>query len=289
MVQSKPVILEGQYEVEKVVWDFCDGTYLVRWKGYTHTGDTREPEAHIPSGKLVAYRKSLVVDGIDVQHPVYLVLESLARQLTSPKKVERDPVYQKVLEIEGLTNQQLAMATLKYLSKLLGIKLTKEGNTTALLAADLDKIAELALLHASRPEQGHGALRTKCGGASYECMLLVWSLRIEYVDGATFGGKHFKVIMSTVGFNGKTGEPRWPAIPDGTDVHGKNYDPAKDERLSRLEQEAIVAHAKAELRQPWATHVARHPLRKAGWHALPVGTWALKLAVAMPGHKRKRG
>ena len=40
-------LLEGNWEVERVVHDFHDGTVMVRWIDYNHLQDTREPTQHI--------------------------------------------------------------------------------------------------------------------------------------------------------------------------------------------------------------------------------------------------
>ena len=45
---------------------------------------------------------------------------------------------------------------------------------------------------------------------------------------------------------------------------------------------AIIAHAKAELRQQWAPAPIPHGLLKKGWHNLPPHKWRLPAKIAYP-------
>ena len=50
--QMDPTVLDGDYSIKEIVWDFGDGTFLVRWNDYTHVHDTREPKEHIPAARV---------------------------------------------------------------------------------------------------------------------------------------------------------------------------------------------------------------------------------------------
>ena len=73
MPPSEPTLVPGSWEMQAVVFDFGDGTFLVRWNNHTHVQDTREPLEHIfPKAKVTYFRKSLIVDGVDVAQILYI-------------------------------------------------------------------------------------------------------------------------------------------------------------------------------------------------------------------------
>jgi hypothetical protein len=282
-----PTELGGDYSIHKIVWDFGDDTFLVRWNDYTHVHDTREPREHVPEKFVTSYRRSLMVDSINVRQPLHYLLQSFALQLTSRKILERDPVYLKTVPVPELSITQVGIAVLKYLSKFLGLKMEKDGNEWTLQVANLDKVGELLQLQVRGV--GNGALRINCGQGSYEDMMMVWFVELKVKESSSLGGS-FKYSYSSVAFNGRSGEPRWPIIPDGWEDVSK--DPAKekwvykaedDMRLSDGEAEALVSHAKASLAQPWVINAVTNRLREEGrWHQLPAGKWALAQALANP-------
>ena len=287
-----PTVLDGDYKIHSIVHDFGDGTFLVRWVKYTHVHDTREPKKHIPAARITYFRKSLMVSGINVRQALFYLRNSLALQLTSRKISEREAVYKKVVQVEELGISQVAIALLRYLEKDLGLKMEKEDGWLRLPIYDLDKVGEVAHMQIARPGQGNGGLRISCGQASYEEMQLVWRLVLSVKEESATGGGSFKYEYSTVVFNGRSGAPRWPKIPDGIkkvkdpknpEKMIKVYDKQLDERLAPAEAEAIVAHAKASLAQPWVVQPARHRLRDEGrWHLLPAGKWQLPQPLANP-------
>ena len=77
----------------------------------------------------------------------------------------------------------------------------------------------------------------------------------------------FYFKYTTVVFNGRTGEPRFPAGPKG-------------EGLIKEEREAVVAYAKRLLKQKWSAAPIPSHLRRKGWHLLPATVWKLATAVA---------
>ena len=97
------------------------------------------------------------------------------------------------------------------------------------------------------------------------------------------GGRYFQMEVSTVVYNGLDGAPRWPAIPNGKNADGEQV--GDDLRLTVAEQQAVVTHAKEELRQRWAPVAIDHRLRAAGWPDLPAETFKLPRPLSM---KQKR-
>ena len=77
----------------------------------------------------------------------------------------------------------------------------------------------------------------------------------------------FYYKFSTVVFNGRTGEPRWPTAPAGTGWSAEC-------------RENIVAYAKRLLKQRWSPAPVSNHLRRKGWHLLPVGVYKLAQSVA---------
>ena len=279
-------LLEGNWEVERVVHDFHDGTVMVRWIDYNHLQDTREPTQHVyPKRKLGDFHRSLIIDQIDVEQLLNIFRTDIARQLASRKIAERTPVYKKKVLIEEFRLTQLSLPLLRYLSRLVGVALKQEGTTWWLkLGGKLEKIGEALLFHTNG--QGNGALRVKCGQASYEDMLCVWDLEIFVTETSSFGGRRGGYIYSTLGFNGRSGEPLLPKIPDGWDKNKKGvweHDADKDERLTKLEISAIMGYVRTALQQRWTVEPVRHRLRdEAKWHLLPPSKWALPQALANP-------
>ena len=77
----------------------------------------------------------------------------------------------------------------------------------------------------------------------------------------------FFFTYSSVVFNGKTGEPRFPAAPKG-------------EGWCAESRENIVAYAKRLLKQRWSAEPVSNHLQRKGWHLLPAGSWVLARNVA---------
>ena len=79
----------------------------------------------------------------------------------------------------------------------------------------------------------------------------------------------FFFTYSSVVFNGigKTGEPRFPAAPEG-------------EGWCAESRENIVAYAKRLLKQRWSPAPVAHELKVKCWHKLPARVWALSRKVA---------
>lgn len=241
---------------------------LIRWRGYSCTGDTWEPEEHVkPAGKIKKYLEQPPAL-VDMKLPHWLFLDAVARQLTSQKSTDRGPRWKHEIILDSLVLPEVALQLLDILRKQvqppLKLEKSQDGRTTTLYVDQLEDVARVVALHISRPENGTGALRIKCGKASYKDMLMVVPpLEISYtappdVQGLPAkGARKFLVRLTTVVFNGITGAARWPAVA------------APEDRYSLAEQRHIVAHAKAALAQEWAPARISHPLFERKWHLLP--------------------
>ena len=97
-------------------------------------------------------------------------------------------------------------------------------------------------------------------------------------------GRYFEATISTVIFNGKSGDPSWPAIPKPEKDEGEEED--EDERMTVAEQQNIVSHAKEVLRQRWAPRPIPHKLITKGWPDLPKAVFKLPQHIANPIKKK---
>ena len=183
VAQSQLRVLDGDYEVERVL-ALRPGTLgpqaLVRWKGYTFTGDTWEPLDHVPPAKinvLLARPKATV----DITYPLWVLRNHITRFCISRKIEERVPVFRKPIRIPELAAPELAHAVLEHLRCQFSprLKLEPEGCDRMLYVEELHHIADVVGFHMVRPDEravGVGALRINCGSSSYEEMLLIWNL-----------------------------------------------------------------------------------------------------------------
>ena len=80
-------------------------------------------------------------------------------------------------------------------------------------------------------------------------MLCVWDLEIFVTE--TSSCRRGGYIYSTLGFNGRSGEPLLPKIPDGLEKNQKGvweHDADKDEGLTKLEISAIMGYVRVDRR-----------------------------------------
>ena len=253
---------------------------LVRWKDFGHHGDTWEPEEHVfPKAKITNFLASA-----HEELPLrWYIMDAIAQQLTSRKIDERGPRHMFELPVEKLSYPGLAAKALEVIRIQAGPGLQygkdipdKHKDPTSLQLAlwQPDQISKLVALHISRPHMGLGALRIKCGSASYTDMMLVappliLSARLprEKNELPTLAGCPFIIKMTTVVFNGLSGMPDFPAIRDASESY------TFEERCN------LVEMAREELAQPWSVKPVPHPLLKKGWHNLPSHKWALKKSL----------
>ena len=121
--------------------------------------------------------------------------------------------------------------SLKYFASLPSpaLKLEHDGADTTLVVGQLDDLSEICAFQSPRSEEraiGSGNLRISCGEPTYEDMMMVFELSMrlheppEQHGVPTHAGRYFELEISTVVFNGLTGYPSWPMMPDGTDKDG---------------------------------------------------------------------
>ena len=299
-------ILEGEYEIDRILgMRAAHGgrEFLVRWVGYTHYGDTWEPEDHIkPRSKVVSFLSRPGVT-VDLEYPVWLVRDAVARQCTAAKISDRGAVWRRRVPVPGLAIPEVGRAVLEHFRRLFSprVPLDRDGGDTSVTFDQLDQLSEVVGFHIPRPEEraiGTGCLRIRTGAATYEDLMSVFELTLRYHEPAerngapAMGGRFFEIELSTVVFEGKSGQPHWPAMPDGweldKDGNRVNYDQDEDLRLSDEEKSVIVTHAKEELRQRWAVTPITHGLLKKGWHNLPRNVWSLPQRIANPVKPRPK-
>ena len=304
-VISRP-ILDGEYKVDRVLaMRQAQGgrEFLVRWKGYSHYGDTWEPEEHVqPRVKVVSFLAQRGVT-VDLAYPVWLVRDTIARQCTSAKISDRGAVWRRRVPIPALAIPEVGLGVINHLRRLFSppVQLERDGGDTFVTFSGLDQLSEVVAFHVPRPEEraiGAGNLRIRTGSATYEDLMSVFELTLRYHEPAerngapAMGGRYFEIELSTVVFEGKSGQPFWPAMPDGweLDQNGKKveYNEDEDLRLDDEERDLIVTHAKETLRQRWARTPISHALLKKGWHNLPAGVWKLPQRIANPVKPRPK-
>ena len=248
--------------------------YLCVWEDFGPDGDTWEPFDHLgPHKKKVAALDRVVEVPFDRHR--FLLQELIAKQLTSRKVSDRSAVYQKEMVVPFLVDIEVAEALLARMRR------TRQGGALLPLTRkkgrvelQVDQLADLGsiinLQEHSLGKVGTCNLRINSGATSYTDMVMVIpSFVIGYRVRKQKGYEliTFFYRYSTVVFNGKTGEPRFPAAPKG-----KGW--------TNEERKSIVGHAKRLLKQRWSPAPVDSHLRRKGWHLLPDGVEKLASSVA---------
>lgn len=142
----KRVELPGEWKLERVLLRRASrygAEYLGRWEGYSHFGDTWEPEDHVyPRRLITAFLKSMEVHP-SLEWGIWLVRDALVRQCTSNKILERGAVFRRRLRIDGLAAPGLGRAVLDYFASLTkpALPVDVDGADTTLEATELDDIS----------------------------------------------------------------------------------------------------------------------------------------------------
>ena len=193
----------------------------------------------------------------------FLLQELIAKQLTSRKVSDRSAVYQKEMVVPFLVDMEVAEALLARMRR------TRQGGALLPLTRrktrvelQVDQLADLGsiinLQEHSMGKVGTCNLRINSGATSYTDMVMVIpSFVIGYRVRKQKGYEliTFFYRYSTVVFNGKTGEPTFPAAPKG-----KGW--------TKEERKHIVGYAKRLLKQRWSptpiNSTMRHEKRLQG-------------------------
>jgi len=205
----------------------------------------------------------------------FLLQELIAKQLTSRKVSDRSAVYKKEMVVPFLVDIEVAEALLARLRR------TRQGGALLPLTRrktrvelQVDQLADLGsiinLQEHSMGKVGTCNLRINSGATSYTDMVMVVPpFNIGYRVRKQKGYEliTFFYRYSTVVFNGKTGQPSFPAAPKG-------------EGWTKEERKAIVGYAKRLLKQRWSPTPINSHLRQKGWHLLPDGVERLASSVA---------
>ena len=242
--------------------------FLGAWDAFSFRDDQWINEEDVkPRSKITKfYGLTATVSILD--RPLWLLRDGLARRMLSKTVGERRPVWEHSVEFPGISLVEIARPPLEWLRRPRSGKPAQivdlGGGDFELTIPQLAHIAEAVALQAVRPEAGVGNLRIKCGGASYEDMLMLTGLKLKW-NGSMLTGE-----ITTVVFHGKTGTPTWPSA-------NSKY------KYTLAERNLIVLHAKKILVQEWSPAPIHTHLRRKGWHALPKGAWQLPDAVAYNG------
>ena len=271
---TSDVKLDGEYKVLKVLGMIRRGGAVlaaIRWAGFAAVGDTWEPVENV----LLLNKVHEFTHGPTAPVPIelgkYYLRATIFNSLSGRKQNEKKPYYKHAINVPQLCYDELAIAVLHDLAQIEGCSLAKEttheGTIYILTVNTLDAAADFLLTHVAKPDIGNGSLRFVSGAAGYLDMTkLLPGTFVEYLVPAvksnvpSFASRKATVYVFTAIFNGLSGTPTWPAII------------AESERLTLAEQDAIVQHAKLELRQSWSVAPLPHPLRTT-WAAL-AGDWA---------------
>jgi len=277
---SNTRIFEEEYVVNKilarrVVRQRTD--YLVAWEGYDQDGDTFEPKEHLPRALIVAFDRYMATLPPSFDIVLRQLRDGFARKLLE----SNGPMFGVEIEVEMAALPEYADALLAFLANpprgapAKVKRVTPSPQSVRQLTIDSQAHAAWIVgMHHARPEHGVGALRIKAGKASNSDMLMVACTETSPMiithrapKGATAarpleGRYTFKVQCSTVAFIGYDG-------------NFKPYTAPCDElRLDDAQAEALVAYAKATIKQRWAPKPIPHKLRGV-WADLPAGTWLL--------------
>ena len=286
-----PKRLPKEYFVERIIWGGgtkANPMRVVRWKDFSHRGDTWEPREDLVEQPALDVFEALPRT---LLQSLFYFRSALYGLISSQVINERTPVNAKRIVIDAVRHEDHGRALMHYLAEETGIELTV-GDDGLNLDCDgaLDKISEVCALHTVKKENAFGCLRIKCGAASYTDMIGISALDIyfhappvaEYTY--SFSGYKLEALVTTCVVNGLTGTVRYPKMPMPTTL-----DPdAEEERYTQGERNDICQHFKAELLQQHSTLAIPHPLRAAGWCALAKGNDTLPIAVSIPGPRKRR-
>ena len=242
--------------------------FLGAWDDFSFRDDQWVDEEDVKPRSKITKFYGLTASISILDRPLSLLRDGLARRMLSKVVGERRPVWEHRIEFPGLSLVEVVRPLLEWLRRPRSGKpaqiIDLDGGKFELTIPQLTHIAEAVALQAVRPEAGVGNLRIKCGGASYEDMLMLTGLKLKW-NGSMLTGE-----ITTVVFHGKTGTPTWPSAN------------SKD-KYTLAVRNLIVLHAKKILVQEWSPAPIHTHLGRKGWHALPKGAWQLPDAVAFRG------
>ena len=266
------------------VWE-----YLVAWEGFTAEGDTWQQAHDIPKNIVKDYNSSY---NLRAEMLLSRIRGSFWRVLKETKEALWN------LEIEEHTDPETARAAMQLLAWQRGGLPPLELQTypgddckqkLALALMSQESVADLVRMHELHPEAGVGNVRIRHGSGDKNLRVVSAPVVVEFVEPLPIDGLQlatgytFKIKFSTWTFLNPTGYHDHPPAPDA-------------EKLGRRPRDALVAHVKRLVKEPYATaaswpkgRVRRHALTRSpqpgvpAWADLPTTRWALTPQEAMPG------
>eukprot|EP00962_Isochrysis_galbana_P061656 scaffold41762_cov157-Isochrysis_galbana.AAC.1 len=270
---TSTVELEGDWKVDKVVgMERRAGiTHVaVRWQGFGAEGDTWEVDEYVhPPSKMAKF-----ISNADVHLGMSYVRQAILNTMIGKTIKDRVPRFKYEIPVGQLCYDDIAVKVIQEFGRLPGVKYKSEqaadGVCHFAMVETLEGAAAFLLGHVARPDVANGSLRIKSGRVSFLDMakLLPGTFVQYFVPGAAHSIPNFStrkgvVCLNSCTFNGLTSTPSWPAIAPPSEG-------GLDERFSMVEMDAIVDHAKLELRQHWTVRPVSHPLRDT-WAKTPTG------------------
>ena len=117
---------------------------------FTHFGDTWEPVSHIwPLRKLTEFLKGFSVS-VNLEYPIWLVRDAIARQCCSRKVLERVGVFRKTVRIDALAIPEVGRGVLDYYRRLVSPALPLDTSVpldTTVEFSELDQQSEAVAFH----------------------------------------------------------------------------------------------------------------------------------------------
>ena len=113
--------LEKKYEVERILWGGGTKSYpkrLVRWRDYSHRGDTWEARTVVEDQPALTVFESLTPS---LLHTLFFFRDGLYRFCASLKIDERDPVDRKDIFIDAVRDAETGRNLLNYLAEESGV------------------------------------------------------------------------------------------------------------------------------------------------------------------------
>jgi len=280
-------VLEGDWQVDKVVGMVRRGGsnhIAIRWSGYGPEGDTWELESNVyPASKINDFKEN-----VQTELGMNYVRQGILNTMLGKTIRDRVPRYRYLFDVPQVCYDEVGVSVVKAFGALPGVSYATQKEPGAVrhfsIVQTLEGAAAFLLGHVVRPDVATGSLRITGGRACFLDMTkLLPGSYIEYVCHVpvcgvpSFKTRKAVVSINTCTFNGLTGTPHWPMIPPGKCEE-------EDERFALSEMDAIVQHAKRELRQKWSVLPVSHPLRST-WAVTPTGPsycergWSLMNAI----------